>query len=78
MPWVTIVIALVMSFFLFMCTAFENPFAPVDGPIEMGAGLNPLLQHWAMLLHPPMLYLGFIGFTIPYAYAIAAMATAGC
>ncbi len=75
MPWVTIVIAIVMSFFLFICLAFENPFAPVDGPIKMGSGLNPLLQHWAMLLHPPMLYLGFIGFTIPYAYAIAAMAT---
>ena len=75
MPWVTIVISMVLTFFLFICLAFENPFTPVDGPIKMGAGLNPLLQHWAMLLHPPMLYLGFIGFTIPYAYAVAAMAT---
>ena len=75
MPWVTIVISMVLIFFLFICLAFENPFTPVSGPIEMGSGLNPLLQHWAMLLHPPMLYLGFIGFTIPYAYAVAAMAT---
>tara|TARA_B100001029_G_C15060453_1_gene457976 strand:- start:1554 stop:3527 length:1974 start_codon:yes stop_codon:yes gene_type:complete len=75
MPWVTIVISIILIFFLFICLAFENPFTPVDGPIKMGSGLNPLLQHWAMLLHPPMLYLGFIGFTIPYAYAIAAMAT---
>ena len=75
MPWVTITISIILSFFLLICVAFENPFTPVDEPIKMGSGLNPLLQHWAMLLHPPMLYLGFIGFTIPYAYAIAAMAT---
>jgi len=75
MPWVSIVFAMVLIFFLLICLTFENPFTPVEGQIKMGSGLNPLLQHWAMLLHPPMLYLGFIGFTVPYAYAVAAMAT---
>jgi cytochrome c-type biogenesis protein CcmF len=40
-----------------------------------GLGLNPLLRHPGMILHPPMLYLGFVGFVIPYAYAIAALVT---
>ncbi len=46
------------------------PFMPPDG-----RGLNPLLQHWAMALHPPVLYLGYVGLTIPFAFAIAALIT---
>ena len=45
-------------------------FTPADG-----SGLNPLLRHFGMVFHPPMLYLGFVGFTIPFAFAIAALAT---
>ncbi len=45
-------------------------FIPADGQ-----GLNPLLQHPAMALHPPMLYLGYVGFTIPFAFAMAALFT---
>jgi cytochrome c-type biogenesis protein CcmF len=45
-------------------------FAPADG-----RGLNPLLQHWAMVIHPPILYLGFIGFLVPFAFAIGALAS---
>jgi cytochrome c-type biogenesis protein CcmF len=44
------------------------PFRPVDGQ-----GLNPLLRHPGMIIHPPMLYLGFVGLVIPYAYAMAAL-----
>ena len=47
-----------------------RPFAPADG-----RGLNPLLQHPAMAIHPPILYLGFVGFSIPFAFAIAALIT---
>lgn len=47
-----------------------NPFAPPDG-----RGLNPLLQHPAMAIHPPILYLGFVGFSVPFAFAIAALLT---
>lgn len=46
------------------------PFAPADG-----RGLNPLLQHPAMAIHPPVLYLGFVGFSVPFAFAIAALIT---
>lgn len=75
MPWVLMVIAMVQGFFLLICCFFENPFQPVDATLTGTSGMNPLLQHWAMLIHPPMLYMGFIGFTVPYAYAVAAMAT---
>ncbi|TSA47747.1 MAG: heme lyase CcmF/NrfE family subunit [Chloroflexi bacterium] len=46
------------------------PFTPADGQ-----GLNPLLRHPGMIIHPPMLYLGFVAFVIPYAFAIAALVT---
>ena len=46
------------------------PFVPPDGQ-----GLNPLLRHPGMIIHPPMLYLGFVSFVIPYAFAIAALIT---
>jgi cytochrome c-type biogenesis protein CcmF len=73
MPYVTTVNMAVTLFFIAMITfvtpLFEMlPAAPADG-----RGLNPLLQHWAMAIHPPILYLGYVGFTIPFAFAIAAM-----
>jgi cytochrome c-type biogenesis protein CcmF len=46
------------------------PFAPPDG-----RGLNPLLQHPAMVIHPPILYLGFVGFSVPFAFALASLLT---
>ncbi len=46
------------------------PLVPADG-----RGLNPLLRHPGMVIHPPLLYLGFVGFVIPYAFAMAALAT---
>ncbi len=56
---------------LFAADPFETlPFTPLDG-----RGLNPLLQNPAMAIHPPNLYLGFVGFTIPFAFAIAALAS---
>ncbi len=48
--------------------AGSTPFAPPDG-----RGLNPLLQHPAMAIHPPVLYLGFVGFSVPFAFAIASL-----
>jgi cytochrome c-type biogenesis protein CcmF len=73
MPYVIIVSGMTQLFFLFISTIIENPFArnlviPADGN-----GLNPLLRHPGMIIHPPMLYLGFVGFTIPYAFAMAAL-----
>ena len=75
LPWVWPVLGIIQLFFIVLTTFFENPFRPalfVD-EIGGGAGLNPLLQHPAMLIHPPMLYLGYIGFSVPFAYAVSAM-----
>jgi cytochrome c-type biogenesis protein CcmF len=54
----------------FFQPAGSIPFNPMDGN-----GLNPLLRHPGMVIHPPMLYLGFVAFVIPYAFAIAALIT---
>ncbi|MDP6416087.1 MAG: cytochrome c biogenesis protein CcsA, partial [Gammaproteobacteria bacterium] len=53
----------------FLAPSGAQPFTPTDGQ-----GLNPLLRHPGMIIHPPMLYLGFVGFVIPYSFAIAALA----
>lgn len=50
-----------------------EPFVTLAQPPSEGLGLNPLLQHPAMIIHPPLLYLGFVGFTVPFAYAMAAL-----
>ena len=55
-----------------------STFRPADSVLftpEDGNGLNPLLRHPGMIIHPPMLYLGFVSFVIPYAFAIAALIT---
>jgi cytochrome c-type biogenesis protein CcmF len=52
-----------------------NPFHQLGFTPADGNGLNPLLRHWGMIIHPPMLYLGFVSFVIPYAFAIAALFT---
>jgi cytochrome c-type biogenesis protein CcmF len=75
-PWVVAVIAAVQMFFLFLMVVHNNPFethllaSPTDG-----AGLNPLLQNFYMVIHPPLLYLGFVGMTIPFAFCLAALIT---
>lgn len=76
MPWVMIVLVTVQLFFLILVNFITNPFAPTetDFVIANGLGLNPLLQNATMAIHPPMLYLGYVGFTVPFAFSIAAMA----
>lgn len=73
MPYVIIVLAMVQIFFLLVTTFLENPFVRSAVVPPDGNGLNPLLRHPGMIIHPPMLYLGFVGFTIPYAFAIGAL-----
>ena len=75
---VNVVLATVMLFFLIVTNFFENPFTLLPAGVVMsggGTGLNPLLQHPAMLIHPPVLYLGYVGFVVPFAFAIAALVT---
>ena len=75
-PWVVAVISVVEMFFLFLMVVHNNPFDTFLGAAPAtGQGLNPLLQNFYMAIHPPMLYLGFVGMTIPFAFGMAALAT---
>ena len=68
------VISGVQVFFLLLNNFAANPFGIVTGAIPPeGNGLNPLLQYPEMVIHPPMLYLGYVGFTVPFAFALAAL-----
>lgn len=75
MPWINGVMMTVILFFLSLILFANNPFTPMEMPAADGKGLNPLLQNIAMIIHPPMLYLGFTGFTVPFAFMIAALGT---
>jgi len=73
-PWVVAVISVVEMFFLFLMVIHNNPFETyLMATPAAGEGLNPLLQNFYMAIHPPMLYLGFVGMTIPFAFGIAAL-----
>ncbi|HEX7276007.1 MAG TPA: heme lyase CcmF/NrfE family subunit [Acidimicrobiales bacterium] len=75
--WATLTGLVVAAFFFALMAGPANPFRLVDGPVPLdGPGPNPLLQnHPLVAIHPPMLYLGYVGFTIPFAFAIAALVT---
>jgi cytochrome c-type biogenesis protein CcmF len=85
MPIVVAVLMTNLSFFLILNIFLSNPFNQLvrifaDGSMQKyvpqdGRGLNPLLQYWAMIIHPPILYLGFIGFVVPFAFAIGSLVT---
>jgi cytochrome c-type biogenesis protein CcmF len=72
LAWVVPVLGLVTTFFAFMLVAVSSPFATQVAPAD-GAGLNPSLQNPYMMIHPPMLYLGYVGLTIPFAFAMGAL-----
>jgi len=78
--WVVGVTMTVVAFFLAIVHFSANPFnVLMSGPqitsIPDGNGLNPLLQHPVMAIHPPMLYLGYVGFMVPFAFAIGSLIT---
>ncbi len=94
LPWVVIVTAITLAFFVGMIIFVENPFRRIwlDGSGQQliamfqpqgttqiipsrGYGLNPLLRHIGMIIHPPALYFGFAAFVIPFAFAVAALVT---
>src|ERR1700687_2761630 len=71
----SVIIAAVQVFFLLLLTFAARPFAVMQGSLPAdGNGLNPLLQYPEMVIHPPMLYLGYVGFTVPFAFALGALA----
>jgi cytochrome c-type biogenesis protein CcmF len=77
-PYIYLVLGGTLSFFLLLLATLSDPFVatatkgftPPDGQ-----GLNPMLQNPGMIFHPPTLFLGYVGFTVPFAYAVAAMVT---
>ncbi len=76
MPYVVAIISVVQMFFLFLMVFHNDPFDTYlfSAPAE-GRGLNPLLQNAYMVTHPPALYVGFVGMTIPFAFGLAALIT---
>jgi cytochrome c-type biogenesis protein CcmF len=83
MPYVGVILAGVQCFFLLLNNFAASPFEVLSQPgpggalqlaaVADGLGLNPLLQYPEMVIHPPMLYLGYTGFTVPFAFALAAL-----
>ena len=70
--WVVPVLGGVAVFFAFLLVVVASPFALQTAPAD-GAGLNPSLQNPYMMAHPPLLYLGYVGLTVPFAFAMGAL-----
>ncbi len=80
MPIVIAIMMTTLAFFTSLIAFVISPFNVLmagKGPIDVGdgQGLNPLLQWWTMVIHPPMLYLGYVGFIVPFAFAMASLIT---
>jgi cytochrome c-type biogenesis protein CcmF len=73
MPWVLMIFSIVSAFFLAVIAFVSNPFEIITPVPPDGRGLNPLLEDANMMTHPPLLYTGFVGLTVPYAFAMAAL-----
>lgn len=68
---VNAILQTIAAFFLVMLVFAADPFATLSGTVADGRGLNPLLQNFFMVIHPPLLYFGYVGFSVPFAFVIA-------
>jgi cytochrome c-type biogenesis protein CcmF len=75
MPYVTATLMTVASFFLGLVVFITDPFERLPMPALEGADLNPLLQNYWMMIHPPSLYTGYVSASVPFAFGMAALAT---
>jgi cytochrome c-type biogenesis protein CcmF len=75
MPYVTATLMTVTAFFLSLVVFITDPFERLAVPATEGADLNPLLQNYWMMIHPPSLYTGYVSASVPFAFAMAALAT---
>ncbi len=80
MPYVVATLMATQVFFLTLNTFPASPFQMLAQgknivEVQDGNGLNPLLQYWTMLIHPPILYLGYVGFVVPFAFALGSLIT---
>jgi len=75
-PYVLATLMSIIGFFSLLMLFAANPFStsPASVPLD-GEGLNPLLQNYWMMIHPPTLYMGFVGWSVPFAFCIAALIT---
>ncbi|MBF0161736.1 MAG: heme lyase CcmF/NrfE family subunit [Magnetococcales bacterium] len=73
MPWILVILGTVLTGFLILILFLSSPFDRLIPPPANGRDLNPLLQDPGMVFHPPFLYMGYVGFAIPYAFAMAAL-----
>src|SRR5690348_10414604 len=71
--YASVIIAAVQIFFLLILNISALPFGLSQTVAQDGNGPNPLLQYPEMVIHPPMLYLGYVGFTVPFAFALGAL-----
>jgi len=75
-PYIIATLMVVVIFFCILMSFAANPFATsIAGAKADGEGLNPLLQNFYMIIHPPSLYTGFVGCSVPFSFAVAALVT---
>ena len=74
-PYASSVIMAIQTFFLILLLSLSNPFHKLAFVPAEGMGLNPMLENPGMIIHPPTLLAGYVGFTIPFAFAMAALLT---
>ncbi len=75
MPYVTATLMITALFFLALIVFVTDPFERLPVAAREGADLNPLLQNYWMMIHPPSLYLGYVGCSVPFAFGMAALVT---
>jgi cytochrome c-type biogenesis protein CcmF len=72
-PWATVFLSIITAFFTGVTLFLSNPFLQSATVPADGLGLNPLLRHPGMVFHPPVLYLGYVGLAVPFAFGLAAL-----
>ncbi len=74
-PVMNLILAILSGFFSYLAVFYADaqPFREFVPEAAAGRGLNPLLQHWAMIIHPPILYIGYVSISIPFAIAMSAL-----
>ena len=73
-PWITMTLGAIQTGLIAFILFLSSPFTEVHPALPEGRDLNPLLQDPGLIFHPPLLYLGYVGFSVPFAFAIAALA----
>jgi cytochrome c-type biogenesis protein CcmF len=77
-PWAMAALAFTQAFFAFLLIMLTNPFELLPAVPAEGVSLNPLLQNFWMVIHPPIIFAAYALWTIPFAYAFAALTLVGC